>query len=89
MESLLTYYTFKNFFFARAHYFLGFPSGSAGKNPPAKAGDARDMGLIPGLGRSTGEGNGNSLQYFCLENSMDRGAWKAAVQGVAKASETT
>ena len=45
--------------------------------------------LISGWGRSPGEGNGNSLQYFCLENSMDRGAWKAAVQGVAKASETT
>ena len=76
--------TYLKIFFARAHYFLGFPSGSAGKNPPAKAGDARDMGLIPGLGRSTGEGNGNPLQYSCLENPMDRGTWWAIVHGVAK-----
>jgi len=54
------------------------------KNPPANAGDARDAGLIPGSGRSPGGGNGNSLQYSCLENSMDRGAWKATVHGVAK-----
>ena len=44
------------------------------KNPPASAGDARDSGSIPGLGGSSGEGNGNLLQYSCLENSMDRGA---------------
>ena len=49
---------------------LGFPSGSVVKNPPANAGDT---GSISGLGRSPGEGNGNSLQYSCLENSMDRG----------------
>ena len=54
------------------------------KNLPASAGDGRDMVLIPGLGRTPGEGNGNSLQYSCLENSMDRGAWKATVHGVAK-----
>ena len=54
------------------------------KNLPANAGDIRDMDLIPGLGRSPGEGNGNSLQYFCLENPMDRGAWWATVHGVAK-----
>ena len=54
------------------------------KNLPANAGDTRDMSLIPGLGRTPGEGNGNSLQYSCLENSMDRGAWKATVHGVAK-----
>ena len=47
------------------------------KNLPAKAGDAEDMGLIPGSGRSPGGGNGTSLQYFCLKNSMDRGAWWA------------
>ena len=46
------------------------------KNPPAKAGEARGAGSIPGLGRSSGVGNGNLLQYFCLENSMDRGAWR-------------
>ena len=51
------------------------------KNPPANAGD---VGLIPGLGRSPGEGNGNPLQYSCLENRMDRGAWQATVHGIAK-----
>ena len=49
---------------------------------PANAGDARDLGSIPGSGRSPGEGNGNPLQYSCLENSMDRGAWQAAVHAV-------
>ena len=48
------------------------------------AGDARDVGSIPGSGRAPGEGNGNTLQYSCLENPMDRGAWRAAVHGVAK-----
>ena len=51
------------------------------KNPPASAGNA---GLIPGLGRSPGEGNGNPLQYSCLENLMDRGGWQATVQGLEK-----
>ena len=51
----------------------GFPGGSVIKNPPANAGDARDRGSIPGSGRSHGEGNGNPLQYSCLENPMDRG----------------
>ena len=46
------------------------------KNPPANAGDIRDMGMISGLGRSPGEGNGNPLQYSCLENPMDKGAWQ-------------
>ena len=54
------------------------------KNLPAKAGDARDTGLIPGLGRSSGVGNGNPLQYSCLENSVDRGAWQAIVHRVTK-----
>ena len=54
------------------------------KNPPASAGDARDACLIPGLGSSPGEGNGNPLQYSCLENHMDGGAWRATVHGVAK-----
>ena len=54
------------------------------KNPPANAGEARDMGLIPGLGRSPRRGNGNPFQYSCLENSMNRGAWWATVHGVAK-----
>ena len=47
------------------------------KNSPAHAGNTRDSGSIPGLGRSPGVGNGNLLQYFCLENSTDRGAWQA------------
>ena len=51
------------------------------KNPPANAGDAKDEGLIPGWGRYPGEGNGNSLQYSCLGNSMDRGAWWVMVRG--------
>ena len=54
------------------------------ENPPANAGDARDMGSIPGLGTSTEVRNGNPLQYSCLENSMDREAWQAAVRGVSK-----
>ena len=57
-------------------YIWGFPDGASGKkNSPANAGDARDVGLIPGLGRSPGGGNDNTLQYYCLENSMARGAW--------------
>ena len=54
------------------------------KNPPANAGDARDMGSIPGSGRSPRAGNVNPLHYSCLENSMDRGAWWAIVRGAAK-----
>ena len=64
---------------------LGFPGGSVVKNPPAKAGDTVS---IPGLGRSPGEGNGNPLQYSCLENPMDRGAWWATVHRVTE-SDTT
>ena len=59
------------------------------KNPPAKAGGARDMGLIPGSGRSPGVGNGNLPQYSCLGNPMDRGAWRAMVHGVTKELDTT
>ena len=59
----------------------GFPGGSDGK---ASAYSAGDLGSIPGLGRSPGEENGNPLQYSCLENPMDRGAWWATAHGVAK-----
>ena len=54
------------------------------KNPPVKAGDVRDVGLIPGWERSPGGGHGNPLQYSCLEDLMDRGVWWAIVHGVAK-----
>ena len=54
------------------------------KNPPTNAGDTGDMSFIPESERSPGEGNGNPLQYSCLENPMDRGAWRATVHGVAK-----
>ena len=54
------------------------------KNLPANVGDIKDLGSIPGLGRSPGGGHGNPLQYSCLENPMDRGAWQATVHGVAK-----
>ena len=57
---------------------LGFPGGSVGKNLPANAGD---MGSIHGSGRSSGEGNGNPLQYSCLGNLMDREDWRAIVHG--------
>ena len=60
---------------------MGFPGGSEVKTSASNAGDP---GLIPGLGRSPGEGNGNPFQYSCLENAMDRGAWQATVHGVAK-----
>ena len=61
--------------------FSGFPGGSDSKDSACIAGDLR---LIPGLGRSPGEGNGNPLPYSSLENPMDRGAWGATVHGVAK-----
>ena len=54
------------------------------KNLPANAEDKRDTGSIPGSGRSAGGGHGNPLQYFCLENPMDRGVWRATVHGVPK-----
>ena len=60
---------------------MGFPGGSDGKESVC---NVRDPGSIPRLGRSPGEGNGNPIQYSCLENSMDKGAWWATVHGVAK-----
>ena len=59
------------------HLSTSMPGGSVVKRMPANARDSGDMGLIPGSGRSTGEGNGNPLQYSCLENPMDIGAWQA------------
>ena len=58
------------------------------KNPPARAGDRKDMDSIPGSGRSPGGGNGDPLQYSCLENPMDRGTWWATVHGVAELDTT-
>ena len=60
---------------------MGFPGGTVGKEA-ASSGDIREMGLISGLGRSPRGGHGNPLQYSCLENPVDRGAWRAAVHGV-------
>ena len=81
------YFTFKFWDFYIVLYLiiyiflLGFPGGSEGK---ASACDAEDSGLIPGSGRSPGEGNGNPFQYSCLENPMDRETWWPTVHGVAK-----
>ena len=65
---------------------LCFPDGSDGKE---SACNARDSGSIPGSGRSPGEGNGNPIQYYCLENSMEKGTWRATVHGGGKESDTT
>ena len=62
---------------------MGFPGGTVGKEA-ASSGDIREMGLISGLGRSPRGGHGNPLQYSCLENPVDRGAWRAAVHRVTK-----
>ena len=63
---------------------LGSPGGAVGKTLPASAGDAGEASSIPGSGRSLGEGNDNPLQYSCLENPMDRGAWQVAVNQCTK-----
>ena len=68
---------------------MGFPGGTVVKNLPANIGDTGDIGSIPESGRSPGEGNGNSLQYSCLGNPMDRGAWWATVHGGHKESAMT
>ena len=65
----------------RSLFVRGFPGGSLGKESDCNLGD---LGSIPGLGRSPGEGNGYPFQYSCLENSMDRGAWRATIHGVTK-----
>ena len=74
------------FFLLFGYIILGFTGGSAGKESVCNAGD---LGLIPGLGRSPGEGNGNPRQYSCLVNPMHRETWRAIVHGVAKESDTT
>ena len=71
------------------HIHKVFPGGSVLKNPPVNARDTGDMGLIPGSGRSPGEGNGNTLPSSCLENLIDRGDWQATVHGVTKESDRT
>ena len=77
--------SFSGFFLQRERELLlvdlGFPGGRVGKNLPANAGGT---GSIPGAGRSPGEGNGNPLQYSCLEHPMDRGFWRARVHRVTK-----
>ena len=65
-------------------FYMDFPSSTVGKESTYNAGDTRDTGSIPRLGRSPGEGNSKQLQYSCLDFSMDRGAWKATVHGVTK-----
>ena len=64
-----------------------FPGGASGKGPVANVGDRRDVGSIPGSGRSPGVRNGNPLQFSCLENPIDRGAWQATVHGVARVGQ--
>ena len=75
-------------FGAKREHGKAFQVASVVKNLPANARDTRDTGLIPGLERSPGGGNGTPHQYSCLENSMDRGTWQAAAHGVAE-SDTT
>ena len=67
----------------------GFPGGTVAKNLPATAWDERDTVSIPRLGRFPGVGNGNPLLYSCLENSMDRGAWRATVHGIPESGLAT
>ena len=74
-------YFFPIFFTSLYIIFMGFPRSSVGKESACNAGD---LGLIPGVGRSPGEGNSNPLQYYCLENPMDRGAWQGTAHGVAR-----
>ena len=79
-------HVFLFFFFSnlgRLWIAMGFPSGSVVKNLTANAENKGDLSLIPGLGRSPGGGNINTVQYSCLENPMDRGTWWATIQGVA------
>ena len=67
-----------------AHRYWAYQVALGVKNPPANTGDLRDVGLIPGLGRSHGGGHANPVQYSCLENPMDTGAWRATVHRAEK-----
>ena len=71
------------------YFIVYFPDGSGGKNAACNAGDTADLGSFPGSGRSSGGGNGHPLQYYCLENPMNTGAWWATVHGVIKELDTT
>ena len=71
------------------HLGKGFLYGSVGKESACNIGDAGDVGLIPGSGRSPGGGHGNPLQYSCLENPIEREAWRVTVHGVKKESDMT
>ena len=75
----------KNFFLKEKASHMGFPDDTDGKEPAMQEGPDS----IPGSGRSPEEGNGNPLQYFCLGNPMDRGAWRATVLGIAKSQLST
>ena len=86
----LFYISLRNIYiYIYAYISRGSPGGASGKESPANAGDARNMGLIPGLGRSPGAETGNPLQYSCLESSIDRVAWWATVHGVTKSQNMT
>ena len=82
--SFCSHFPLASYICFRCFPWKGFPGGSVGKNLPASTGDAGGVGLIPGPGRSSGIGNGSPLQYSCLGNLMDRGAWWATVHVVAK-----
>ena len=81
LKSLLQHHSSKASILWCSAFFMGVPHSSVGKESACSAGD---LGLIPVSGRSPGEGNGNPLQYSCLENPMDRGAWQAIVHGVTR-----
>ena len=84
LDSFKTFPRLYLFIFKMLIVCYGFPGGSVVKNPSADAGDIGDAGSIPGLGRPTERGNGNPLQYFCLDNTADGGAWLTTVHSVTK-----
>ena len=77
-----------NFFFKNYSYLRDFPGSTSGKEPTCQCRRLKDVGLIPGPGRSSGGGHGNPLQYSCLENPMDRGAWWTTVRRVTESDMT-